>query len=232
LLKKCAREPEAKDRHRLWWKDLLAHRPPELQKSLEGSRLEISKNISECWEKDDWLSQLDQACRNALIFEHKDVKIPGSKSKKPKVPDTAHVNIEEVGRNLIRCVDGVRLIPPGFTRLAPKTETNQTLAELTDLLGAQSRPADQDDAIAVKKDVIHILRLTGPTAALKHLKPGSNRHCLIPPLEALEAVYKDWKANLGMFVKPALLPEKLAGKNGGNRFLEGMTFAAELQVRP
>ena len=43
-------------------------------------------------------------------------------------------------------------------------------------------------------------------AALKHLKPGSRGHCLISPLEALEAVYKDWKANLGMFVKPALLP--------------------------
>ena len=108
LFKKCSREPEAKDRHRLWWEDLLAHRPPELQKSLEGSRLEISKSISECWEKDDWLSQLDQACRNALIFEHRDVKIPGPRCKKPKAPDTAHISIEEVGRNLIKRVDGIR----------------------------------------------------------------------------------------------------------------------------
>ena len=90
--------------------------------------------------------------------------------------------------------------------MAPKTETNQTLAELTDLLGAQSCPADQNDAIAVERDVIHILRLTGPTAALKHLRLGPKGHCLISPLEALEAVYKDWKANLGKFVKPALLP--------------------------
>jgi len=64
-----------------------------------------SKNVSECWEKEDWLSQLDQASRNALVFEHKDVKISAPKSKKPRVPDTAHVNIEEVGRSLVRCVD-------------------------------------------------------------------------------------------------------------------------------
>jgi len=93
--------------------------------------------------------------------------------------------------------------------LAPKVETNQTLAELANLLGAQSCPADQNDATAVERDVIHILRLTGPTAAPKHLKPGSRGHCLISPLEALEAVYKYRKANLGMFVKPALLlPEE------------------------
>jgi len=108
LIKKCAREPEAKDHHRRWWEQLLIHRPPELQKALEGSRLEISKRISECWEKEDWLSQLDQASRNVLVFEHKDVKISAPRSKKPRAPDTAHVNIEEVGRSLIRCVDGVR----------------------------------------------------------------------------------------------------------------------------
>ena len=48
LIKKCAREPEAKDHHRRWWEHLLIHRPPELQKTLEKSRLEISKNINEC----------------------------------------------------------------------------------------------------------------------------------------------------------------------------------------
>jgi hypothetical protein len=37
LLKKCARELEVKDWHRLWWEDLLVHRPPELQKTLKGS---------------------------------------------------------------------------------------------------------------------------------------------------------------------------------------------------
>ena len=98
------------------------------------------------------------------------------------------------------------LISPGFTRLAPKVETNQTLAELADLLDTQSCPANQDDAAAVERDIIHILRLTGPMAALKHPKPGSRGHCLISPLEALEAVYKYWKANLGMFVKLTLLP--------------------------
>ena len=83
------------------------------------------------------------------------------------------------------------IIPPGFTRLAPKVETNQTLAELADLLGAQSCPVNQDDAAEVERGVIHILRLTGPMAALKHPKPGSRGHCLISPLEALEAVYRD-----------------------------------------
>ena len=170
LFKKCLREPEAKDRHRLWWEDRLAHRPPELQKSLEGSRQEISKSISECWEKDDWLNQLGQACRNVLIFEHRDIRIPGPRCKKPKAPDTAHVSMEDVGRNLIKSVEGVRtLIPPRFTRLAPSMETNQTLAEPTDLMGAQCCPVDQMDATAVERDVIHILRLTGPTAALEHL---------------------------------------------------------------
>ena len=71
------------------------------------------------------------------VFEHKDVKISAPRSKKSRAPDTAHINIEEVGRGLIRCVDGVRtLILPGFTRLAPKLEANQTLAELADLLRA------------------------------------------------------------------------------------------------
>ena len=116
LFKICSREPEAKDRHRLWWEDRLAHRPPEFQKSLEGSRLGIVKSISECWEKDDWLSQLDQACRNALIFKHRDVKIPGPRCKKPKAPDTAHICIEEVGRNLIKRVDGVRMGVGSFSQ--------------------------------------------------------------------------------------------------------------------
>ena len=48
LIKKCAREPEAKDHQRRWLEKLLIHRPPELQKALKGSRLEISKRISEC----------------------------------------------------------------------------------------------------------------------------------------------------------------------------------------
>jgi len=210
LFKKCSREPEAKDRHRLWWEDLIVHRPPMLQKSLVGSRLEISKTISDCWEEDDWLSHLDQACRNALIFEHKDVKFSTPRRKKPKAPDTAHVSIEEVGRNLIKGVDGVRtLIPPGFIRLTPKMETNQTLAELTDLLGTQSSPADQEDAIAVERDVIHVLRLTGPTAGLKHLRLGPEGHSPISPVEALEAVFRDWTAFLGRFTKPTLLaPEE------------------------
>ena len=50
--------------------------------------------------------------------------------------------------------------------MAPKMETNQTLAELADLLGAQNCPVDQEDATSVERDVIHILRLTGPMAAL------------------------------------------------------------------
>ena len=106
-----------------------------------------------------------------LVFEHKDFKISAPRSKKSKAPDMAHVNIEKVGRRLIRCVDGVRwnvciciciyiyIIPPGFTRLAPKLAANQTLAELADLLGAQSGPVSRDDAVAVERDIIHILRL-------------------------------------------------------------------------
>ena len=63
LFKKCSREQEAKDRHRLWWEDHTAHRPPMLQKSLEGSWLELSKTIRDCWEEDEWLSHLDmQKC--------------------------------------------------------------------------------------------------------------------------------------------------------------------------
>ena len=85
-------------------------------------------------------------------------------------------------------------------------ETNQTLAELTDLMGAQCCPVDQMDAIAVERDVIHILRLTGPTAALEHLKQGPKGRGLISPLRAFEAVFRDWNANLGRFVKPELLP--------------------------
>ena len=209
LHKKCLREPEAKASHRRWWEDRLANRPPELQKSQEGSRLEITKAINECWENDDWLSQLGQACRNALVFEHKDIRFTGPKYKKPKVPDTAHVSMEEVGRNLIKRVEGVRtLIPPGFTRLSPNMETNQTLAELTDLMGAQCCPADLADATSVERDVIHILRLVGPTAALDHLKQGPKGCGLISPLRAFEAVLRDWKANLGRFVKPELLPSE------------------------
>ena len=98
LIKKCNREPESKEQHKRWWEQLLLHRPPELQKALEGLRLEISEKISECWEKADWLSQLDQAHRNSslLVFEHRDIKTPSPRSKKAKAPDTAHVNIEEV----------------------------------------------------------------------------------------------------------------------------------------
>ena len=93
--------------------------------------------------------------------------------------------------------------------MAPKMETNQTLAELTDLLGAQSCPADQEDAAAVERDGIHILRLTGPMAALKHLRLGPEGHGLISPLEAFEAVFRDWNTNLRRFAKPALLsPEE------------------------
>ena len=47
---------------------------------------------------------------------------------------------------LIRSVDGVRtLLPPGFARLAPKIATDQTLAELADLMGAQSNTTNRDD---------------------------------------------------------------------------------------
>ena len=93
-----------------------------------------------------------------MIYEHSDVKIPAPRYKKPRAPDIAHVSIEEAGRNLIKRVDGVRtLIPPGFMRLAPRMETNQTLAELADLLGAQSSPVDLEDATSVERDVIHIL---------------------------------------------------------------------------
>jgi len=90
--------------------------------------------------------------------------------------------------------------------LAPKMEINQTLAELADLLGAQSGPVNQDDVVAVERDIIHILRLTGPMAALKHLKPGSRDHRFISPLEVLEAAYRDWKSHLEIFEKPKLLP--------------------------
>jgi len=175
LIKKCNREPESKEQHKRWWEQLLLHRPPELQKALEGLRLEISKKISECWEKADWLSQLDQAHRNSslLVFKHRDIKTPSPRSKKAKAPDTAHVNIEEVGRRLIRCVDGVTLIPPGFTRLAPMFEADQTLAELANLLGAQRGPVNQDDAVAVERDIIHILRLMGPRAALSILNQAT-----------------------------------------------------------
>jgi len=207
LHKKCLREPEAKASHRRWWEDRLANRPPELQKSQEGSRLEIAKAINECWEQDDWLSQLGQACRNALVFEHRDIRFIGPRYKKPKVPDTAHVSMEEVGRNLIKRVEGVRtLIPPGFTRLAPNMETNQTLAELADLIGAQCCPTDSADATSVEKDVIQILRLIGPTAAHNHLKQGLRGSGPTSPLRVFEAAFRDWKANLGRFVRPELLP--------------------------
>ena len=63
--------------------------------------------IQKCWDKVDWPSQLDQAQRNVLAFEHKDIKFSIPRSKKSKVPEIAHVSMEEVGRNLIRCVDGV-----------------------------------------------------------------------------------------------------------------------------
>ena len=103
---------------------------------------------------------MEQTHRNVLVFEYKDFKISAPRCKKSRDPDTAQDNIEEVGRRLIRCVDGVRtLIPPGFTRLAPKLAANQTLAELADLLGAQSGPVSRDDAVAVERDIIHILRL-------------------------------------------------------------------------
>jgi len=117
--------------------------------------------------------------------------------------------MEEVGRSLIRCVDGVRtLLPPDFTRLAPVLEANQTLAELADLLDAQGRAVSQDDAGAVGRDFIHIPRLMGPVATLKHLKSSANLkgHRLLSPLEVLEATYRDWKAHLAAFAKPKLLP--------------------------
>ena len=40
------------------------------------------------------------------------------------------------------------------------------------------------------------------------------------------------KSISAIFSRELLRYRKLAGKKGGNRFLEGMTFAAELQVRP
>ena len=86
------------------------------------------------------------------------------------------------------------------------------MTELTDLMFAQCCPVDQMDAIAVERDVIHILRLTGPTAVLEHLRPGPKGRGHISPLEAFEAVFRDWNANLGRFVKPELLPPRKAGR--------------------
>ena len=151
---------------------------------------------------------MEQTHRNVLVFEHKDFKISAPRSKKFRAmsPDMTHINIEEVGRRLIWSVDGVRLIPPGFARLAPKLAANQTLAELADLLGAQSDPVSRDDAVAVERDIIHILRLMGPMAAFKHLKSNSKDHSLLSPLEVLEAAYRDWKAYLETFEMPRLLP--------------------------
>ena len=104
-------------------------------------------------------------------------------------------------------MDGVRtLIPPGFMRLVPKLAANQTLAELANLLGAQSGPTSRDDAVAVERNIIHILRLMGPMAALRHLKSSSKDHSLLSPLELLEATYMDWKAYLETFEQPRLLP--------------------------
>jgi len=98
LIKRCNREPEAKDKHRQWWEQILAHRPPELKPALEGLRVDISGRIQECWEKVDWLSQLDQAHRNVLAFEHKDIKFSIPRSKKSRAPEIAHISMEGVGR--------------------------------------------------------------------------------------------------------------------------------------
>ena len=63
--------------------------------------MEISERIQECWDKVDWLSQLDQAQRNVLAFEHKEIKFGIPRSKKSRAPEIAHVSMEEVDRNLI-----------------------------------------------------------------------------------------------------------------------------------
>ena len=75
-------------------------------------------------------------------------------------------------------------------------EANQTMVELADLLGTQRGPVSQDDAVAVERDFIHIVRLMGPMAALKHLKSSAKGHRLLSPLEVLEATNRDWKAHL------------------------------------
>ena len=90
--------------------------------------------------------------------------------------------------------------------MEPKLATNQTLAEQANFLGARSDPASQDDAAGVKRDIIHILRLMGPMAALRHLKSSSKDHSLPSPLEVLEAAYIDWRAYLEAFKKPRFLP--------------------------
>jgi len=78
---------ESKGQHRHWWEQLLIHRPLELQKALEGLRLkEISEKISKCWDEADWLSQLDQAHRNVLVFEHKDSRSLPLEAKSPEPP--------------------------------------------------------------------------------------------------------------------------------------------------
>ena len=86
------------------------------------------------------------------------------------------------------------------------------MAELTDLKGVQCCPVDQMDAIAVERDVIHILKLTGPTAALEHLKPGPKGRGLISPLEAFEAVFRDWTRTSGGSSSPSSCPQRKAGR--------------------
>lgn len=102
------------------------------------------------------------------------------------------------------------LILPGFTRLAPLLEANQTLAELADLLSAQWGTVNRNDADTVERDFIHILRLMGPAATLKHLKSSVKGRHLLSPLEVLEATYRDWKAHLVTFEKPKLLPPEVS----------------------
>ena len=120
------------------------HRPPELQQVWEFARQDIEDRNGKCWAAEDWLIQLEQTQRNVLVFVYKDFRALVVKNKTKKAPGIAHANIEEVGRRLIRGVDGVRtLLPPGFVKVEPRITADQSLAMLVDLMGDQGKPTCQ-----------------------------------------------------------------------------------------
>ena len=68
-------------------------------------------------------------------------------------------------------LDGVQtLLPLGFVRVEPRTAADQSLAVLADLLDDQGKITSQDDVEMVERDVIHILRLMGPSTTMKYLE--------------------------------------------------------------
>lgn len=153
----------------------------------------FTDRIDKCWGAEDWLSQLEQTQRNILAFEYKDFWTPLIKNKTTRAPDTAHVNIKEVGRRLIRSVDGVKtLLPPGFGKLMPKIATDQSLAGLANLMSAQGKHASREDAEELERDIIHILRLMGLMIA-EYLESNLKNHRLsqFSLLEAAETAYRE-----------------------------------------